>query len=121
MRFYCVCKMNILFVCSANKLRSRTAEDYFSSKYTKFNFLSAGTNINVCNREGTTPLTEDLLEWADVVYVMENKHKNIIRKNTGSKYINKIIVLRIQDIYEYGEIKLIDILRDRIKLQENIK
>lgn len=111
--------MNILFVCSANKQRSRTAEDHFTSKYSDINFLSAGTNINICNKEGTTPLTEDLLEWADVVYVMENKHSNQIKQHTGSKYNKKIKVLNIPDIYKYGEIKLIDLLEDKINFENN--
>ena len=40
----------ILFVCSANKQRSKTAEDYFSSKYADFHFISAGTNRKICEQ-----------------------------------------------------------------------
>lgn len=66
---------NILFVCSANKQSSKTAEDYFTSKYTNFNFDSAGTNQKICNKEGTNFITEKHLTWADEVYVMEQRHK----------------------------------------------
>jgi predicted protein tyrosine phosphatase len=62
--------MNVLFVCSANKLRSKTADDYFSAKYPAYNFMSAGTNHKTYQKEGTTPLEEFMLEWADVIYVM---------------------------------------------------
>ena len=41
----------ILFVCSANKQRSKTASDYFSEKLTTFEFDSAGTNHKICNKE----------------------------------------------------------------------
>jgi len=40
----------VLFICSTNKQRSKTAEDYFSSKYADFHFISAGTNIKICER-----------------------------------------------------------------------
>lgn len=51
----------ILFICSANKQRSKTAEDYFSTKYPELHFISAGTNIKICEREGTNPLTTEAL------------------------------------------------------------
>ncbi len=35
---------SILFVCSANKDRSKTADDYFSKHYPDLSFDSAGTN-----------------------------------------------------------------------------
>jgi len=54
---------NILFVCSANKQRSKTGEDYFSTIYPNRNFKSAGTNLKVCEKEGTNPLTEEMLIW----------------------------------------------------------
>ena len=92
--------MKILFVCSANKQRSKTAEDHFSKKFLEHEFLSAGTNLKICRKEGTIELTEDLLKWADNVYVMEKKHLDQIQKHTGSKYYSKIIVLHIPDIYQ---------------------
>ncbi len=103
--------MKILFICSANKQRSKTAHHYFAETYPKFQFMSAGTNHKICKKEGSTPLTEDLLIWADEVYVMEEKHKNIIQKHTGSPYVSKLIVLNIPDIYEYNSLELLDVLK----------
>jgi predicted protein tyrosine phosphatase len=108
--------MNILFVCSANKLRSKTADDYFSAKYPDINFQSAGTNHKTCQKEGTTPLEEEMLDWADFVYVMENKHKNEIRKHVGSKYNSKISVLHIPDDYNYYQRELIQLLENRVNI-----
>ena len=59
--------MNYLFVCSANKQRSKTAEDFFAQKYPDHEFLSAGKNTKICRKEVKTELTEDLIEWADKV------------------------------------------------------
>jgi len=50
--------MNILFVCSANKDRSKTAEDYFSEQFPNINFDSAGTNKKICNQLGTNYLED---------------------------------------------------------------
>ncbi|TVZ26652.1 putative protein tyrosine phosphatase [Gillisia sp. Hel_I_86] len=106
--------MKTLFICSANKQRSKTAEDYLASKYPGHEFLSAGTNIKICRKEGTTELTEDLLKWADKVYVMEKKHLDQIKKHTGSKYYSKIKVLDIPDIYKYYDADLITILEEKV-------
>lgn len=78
---------NFLFVCSANIQRSKTAEDYFSQKHNNLNFKSAGANIKLCQKEGPNLITEDMLIWADIVFVMEQKHMKIINENTGNIYI----------------------------------
>lgn len=106
--------MKYLFICSANKQRSKTSEDFFAQKYPEHKFSSAGTNVKICRKEGTTELTEDLLEWADKVYVMEKKHLEQIQKNTGSKYYSKINVLNIPDIYKYYDADLITILEEKV-------
>ena len=108
--------MKILFVCSANKQRSKTAEDHFTSKSDSHKFLSAGTNLKICRKEGTTGLTEDLLKWADKVYVMEKKHLDHIKKHTGSKYYSKITILYIPDIYKYNSQELLKILEEKITI-----
>ena len=105
---------NILFVCSANKQRSKTGEDYFSGHYPDLNFQSAGTNFKVCQKEGTNPLTEELLIWADIIFVMENSHSKLIKEFTSNKYGNKIIVLSIEDKYNYFQPELIEILLQKI-------
>lgn len=106
--------MKYLFICSANKQRSKTAEDYFAQRLPEHEFLSAGTNVKIYRKEGTTELTEDLLEWADKVYVMKKKHLEQIQKNTGSKYYSKIEVLNIRDIYKYYGADLITILEEKV-------
>jgi len=104
----------ILFVCSANKQRSKTGEDYFSHLYSDCEFKSAGTNLKLCQTEGTNPLTEEMLIWADIIFVMENKHAQLIKQNTSNKYQNKIRVLAIEDKYKYYQKELIAILSNKI-------
>jgi len=108
--------LKFLFICSANKQRSKTAEDYFAEKYPEHNFKSAGTNTKICRKEGTTELTENLLEWADMVYVMEKKHFHQIKEHTSSTYYSKIEVLNIRDVYKYYDADLIAILEKKVLL-----
>lgn len=105
---------SILFVCSANKDRSKTAEDYFSKHYPNLSFDSAGTNKNTCNKLGTNYISEEQLDLADNVFVMENKHLKVIKEVFGNTYYNKITVLNINDIYKYGSKELIEILKTKI-------
>ena len=55
----------LLFVCTENKLRSPTAEVLFSS-YDGIEAIGAGTNS-----DAATPVSGDLIEWADIILVME--------------------------------------------------
>ncbi|MCH2224607.1 MAG: phosphotyrosine protein phosphatase [Crocinitomicaceae bacterium] len=104
---------NYLFVCSANKDRSATAEDYFAPKYPQLNFDSAGTNHKICNQEGTTPLDEKHVQWADVIIVMEQKHRKAIESLTKDKYRKKISVLNIPDHFKYNQKELIKLLIEK--------
>ncbi|MDA9008403.1 protein tyrosine phosphatase [Alphaproteobacteria bacterium] len=65
--------MNILFVCSRNQWRSPAAEKIFS-KTTGLAVRSAGTSRNARRR-----ITVNDLRWADLVLVMEQKHKSRIQ------------------------------------------
>ena len=105
---------NFLFVCSANKQRSKTADDYFSEKYPSLQFDSAGTNLKICQKEGTNPMTEELAEWADVIFVMEKRHKDLINKHTNKSYSKKIRVLPIPDRFKYYQKELIELLNDKL-------
>ncbi|CAG7579945.1 MAG: putative phosphotyrosine protein phosphatase [uncultured marine phage] len=107
--------MKILFVCSVNKQRSRTADDYLTPLNDDVEIESAGTHIKSCFREGTNPLTDELLEWADHVYVMEKCHLDIIMKNSKNNHFKKITVLHIRDQYEVGSKRLIEKLKEKLQ------
>jgi predicted protein tyrosine phosphatase len=102
---------NILFVCSANLQRSKTAEDYFSSLYPNLHFQSAGTNVKLCQKEGTNPLNEKIMSWADVVLVMEQKHAKYIKTTFSNHFHSKIIILSIEDKFNYYQPELLELLR----------
>jgi predicted protein tyrosine phosphatase len=98
--------MNILFVCSKNKWRSKTAETIFKHSQ-NHTVKSAGTSPNA-----RVKLNENHLIWADVVFAMEEKHLQIIEQKFQSKsFGDKIIVLDIPDDYKYLDEELILILK----------
>lgn len=113
--------MKILFVCSANKQRSKTAEDHFSEKYPLHEFLSAGTNRTTCRKLGTQELTDELLDWADLILGMEERHRKAITNQFGSNYNNKIKSLNIPDRYKYMQKELRIHLKNIQKLKYNQK
>lgn len=106
----------ILFICSANKDRSRTAEDHFAQQFPTLRFDSAGTNQKSCEKLGTTYLNEAQLQCADRIFVMETKHLKVIKERFGSAYYTKVHVLHIKDHYRYGDKAFIGLLENKIDL-----
>ncbi len=102
--------MNLLFVCSRNKWRSPTAETIFK-KNMDHHVKSAGTE-----RTARIKLTSKLIEWSDIIFVMEKKHKQrIIANFPDSSPSKQIIILNIPDEYQYMDEELIDILELSVK------
>lgn len=101
--------MNLLFICSQNRLRSLTAEAVFSA-YPGVEAISAGTN-----NDATTPISGDLIEWADVIFCMEKVHRNKLSSKFKSEFkIKRLVVLDIPDNYEYMDPELIRILKSKV-------
>ncbi len=101
--------MNLLFVCSKNKLRTPTGEEIFS-RYDGIQAIGCGTNA-----DAATPLSGDLIEWADVIFPMEMKHqKKISKKFNRLVKDKKVLCLAIPDNYERMEPALIRLLKKKI-------
>jgi predicted protein tyrosine phosphatase len=97
--------MNILFVCSMNKWRSRTAETIFRNNQ-KHHIKSAGTD-----NDARIKITEKLIDWADLIFVMEKRHRERLHEKFRSVTDDKeIIILDIPDDYQYMDPELIEIL-----------
>ncbi|AGB43326.1 low molecular weight protein tyrosine phosphatase family protein [Mesorhizobium sp. CO1-1-7] len=100
---------NVLFVCSQNRLRSPTAEQVFSTRR-DIEVASAGTN-----HDADTPLTHELVGWADIIFVMEKTHRTKLRKQfKASLKAAKVICLDIPDDYEFMDPELIALLKARV-------
>jgi len=98
--------MNVLFVCSRNKWRSRTAETIFMSSQ-DFAVRSAGTENDARIR-----VSEKLINWADLIFVMEKRHKQrLVEKFDHLLEDKTIVVLDIEDNYKYMDEELIAMLK----------
>jgi len=99
-----------LFVCSQNRLRSPTAEQIFADR-NDIEVSSAGTNHDAENPRGA-----ELIEWADVIFVMERHHRSKIQKRykavLGPK---RLVVLDIPDEYEFMEDRLVALLQTKMR------
>ncbi len=99
----------LLFVCSENRLRSPTAEAVFS-EYSEVEAIGAGTNS-----DAETPVSGDLIEWADIILVMEKSHRNKVSKKYKELLKNKrLVVLDIPDNYECMQPELIQSLKTKV-------
>ena len=107
--------MNILFVCSVNIDRSKTAEKHFSTKYPQHKFRSAGTNFKLCKNSGSTPVDISLINWANEIIVMEEKHARVILDIAKEDLSNILNVLNISDDFEYMSPDLIAILNQKVQ------
>ncbi len=100
---------HVLFICSQNQLRSPTAEQVFL-KRDGFEVASAGLNT-----EANSVVTPELLEWADVIFVMERVHRRKLSKKFGAHLKSKrIICLDIPDEFEYMDSALISLLEAKV-------
>ena len=67
------------------------------------------------NRDAETTLSGDLVEWADVVFVMEKSHKVKVDKKYRQLLKGKrLVCLGIPDHYEYMQPELIRLLQARV-------
>lgn len=102
-------KQKILFICNQNRFRSPTAEKFFN-EFPGMEAKSAGVN-----KDATVNLNRELLEWADIIFVMEKRQRNIIHKRYNDIYRTKrIICLYIPDEYDYMDAGLIHLLEMKV-------
>lgn len=75
--------MNLLFVCSENKLRNPTVEEVFSG-YEGINAIGCSANT-----DAEAIISGDPIEWDDIVFVMEHSHRNKVSKKFKDLLKNK--------------------------------
>lgn len=106
--------MNILFLCTANIQRSRTAENLFKALDKKNTYKSAGLSAKYCEKYGTTLCTIEMLEGADKIFVMEKVHLERIKEYAGEQYLANVLVLGIEDKYQYMQEELVELLKRKL-------
>jgi len=100
--------MNVLFVCSKNQWRSPTGEQVWR-RTPGVHVQSAGTSRSAHRR-----LKVGDIRWADIILVMEQKHKSRIMADFRDEVRYKALhVLDIPDDYQYMDPELIELLREK--------
>ena len=102
-------RLNVLFVCSRNQWRSPTGEQVWR-RHPQVNARSAGTSAGARRVVSAADLA-----WADVVLVMEDKHKSRLLAEFRALMLHKPVhVLDIQDDYKYMDPELVELLGDPV-------
>ena len=100
---------NLLFLCSRNRLRSPTAEQVFAA-WPGVETASAGLAP-----DADEPCTDELVEWADIVFVMERAHRVRLSNRFGrSLKTARVVCLDIPDDYGFMQPELVALLEKKV-------
>ena len=101
--------IKILFVCSSNVNRSRTAEDIYANRQ-GLEVKSAGILPHA-----RTPVTEELLNWADVILVMHKVHLQTIEQKFADCLDGCTMdCLHVSSVFEYMHPRLIEKITEKV-------
>jgi predicted protein tyrosine phosphatase len=101
--------LNVLFICSQNRLRSPTAEQVFAD-WPGIETQSAGLG-----NDADIPVTPELLAWSDLIFVMEKVHRSKLSNRFGRHVKDKrIVCLDIPDDYDFMEPALVQLLTRKV-------
>ena len=100
---------NVLFVCGKNRLRSPTAEQVFA------NWPGIVTASAGLSHDADVPVTAELLNWADIVFVMERAHRTrLSAKFKPHLHGKRVVCLEIPDEYAFMAPALVQLLNTRV-------
>ncbi|MEQ9094821.1 MAG: hypothetical protein RIE32_01005 [Phycisphaerales bacterium] len=102
----------VLFVCGKNRWRSPTAEQVFAGNpdHPGIECLSAGLSP-----ESPTHVSVELVQWADLIFVMEPVHKTKLAARFRDHLANtRVVCLNIPDRYREMDPALIELLERRV-------
>ena len=99
----------VLFVCGQNRLRSPTAKHVFAG-HPGIECESAGLNNDADN-----PVTPELVEWAELIFLMEKTHRSKRSAKFGRHLKNsRVICLDIPDKFDFMDPALIRLLKEKV-------
>lgn len=98
----------VLFVCSRNRLRSPTAEQVFSN-WPGIETASAGTD-----NDAEEQLGEELIEWADIIFVMEKAHRTKLARKFRKHLRARVVCLDIPDNFAFMDPALVRLLESKV-------
>ena len=100
---------NLLFLCSRNRLRSPTAEHVFAS-WPGVETASAGLAP-----DADEACSAELVEWADVIFVMEKAHRARLQKRFRAQLKTaRVVCIDIPDDYAFMQPELVVLLEKKV-------
>lgn len=100
---------NVLFVCGRNLMRSPTAETIFAAE-PGLEVASAGLD-----RDSRICVDPELVEWADIIFVMERAHRRKLSDRFQPFLKNtRVVCLDIPDEYEFMDPDLVRLLEVKV-------
>lgn len=122
-----------LFICSANYVRSPTAE-YVARKALML-ARSCGTQVHPSNDFVVTPITREIAEWADVIVCMEREHVAVLRQylkpeemehvycwnlpdDWGRPYDPQLVRIVEQKLADTMELRMIGMIEGKVRESE---
>ena len=103
-------RIHVLFVCARNQWRSPTAERMYRDDG-RFSVRSCGLSM-----QSRRPIREEDLEWAEVIFVMESKHRSrLVEQYRHVLEAKHVHVLDIPDDYRFMDPELMEMIRDRVE------
>lgn len=97
-----------LFICSRNRWRSPTAEAVFA------NWKNVETDSAGFAEDAETRLSAEQIEWADIIFVMEKRHRAKLKRQYGRHLrAKRIICLDIPDNYQFMDPQLVGVIQQR--------
>ncbi|MEM6486779.1 MAG: phosphotyrosine protein phosphatase [Pseudomonadota bacterium] len=98
----------VLFICGRGRSRSPTAAQLFAD------WPGVATDFAGVSPDADDVLSADQLDWADVIMVMEQRHRTRLSEGyRGALKGRAVINLAIPDRYTFMDAALIALLKER--------
>jgi predicted protein tyrosine phosphatase len=100
---------NVLFLCSRNRRRSPTGERIFADRE------GIETDSSGLAPDAEVAVSLDQLQWADLVVVMEKKHRSALTRRFGRHLARtRVVCLDIPDRYDFMDPELVILLERKM-------
>lgn len=102
--------LRLLFLCTQNRMRSPTAEQVFAS------WPNVETDSAGLHSSAAVVLSSEQIAWADVIFVMEHRHRTLLSKNYRAHLNGKrVICLDIPDRFPFMDPALVSLLETKVE------
>jgi predicted protein tyrosine phosphatase len=99
----------LLFICGKARMRSATAADIFAGQG------GIETDFAGLSNDADERLSSEHIEWADIVFVMEQRQKKRLSQLFSAELKGKkVACLNIPDRFEYMQPELVEVLTAKL-------